>query len=213
MFGDRDSWFDHELKHHYFIHVCRLCRSNQGVDADELKQHILLQHRSYPEKELEGFSVIEQGRIIPSSLRAQDCPFCDNWALILSSRMNQADSGASSGCQPADILVSLTDFKRHVATHQEQLAVFSVSKGIDDGDSGSCARDGAGGYSSDSSSKRGSFKELAPEKIPVSAGRIQPEAEVEEPETTEPAVEIHGPHEDPTQDFRGVGKVPSNPTS
>lgn len=201
MFGDRDSWFDHELKHHYSLHVCTLC-GYQGVATDELKQHTLLQHKSYPKKELEVSSVIEHGRIIPSRLRAQDCPFCDNWALILSNRSNQADGQTSSGRQPADVWVSLTNFKRHVATHQEQLAMFAMPKGIDDNELDSCGNED----SLDISSKHGSSKEAATEKS-LTFDSVSPEV-LKELGTTQ--AEIHGSR-DLIPDFREGGKIRSKP--
>ncbi|KAG6355242.1 hypothetical protein INS49_004324 [Diaporthe citri] len=129
MFGDRDSWFSHELEHHHSLYMCKLCGS-QYTDKKVLQQHLFDKHGPYSNDEI--LSVIEHGKLVPSQLKAQDCPFCDDWASILSHRRHQTEGRASSSIQQADILVSLTHFKRHVATHQEQLAIFSAPRLVDD---------------------------------------------------------------------------------
>lgn len=80
----------------------------------------------------EMLPILEHEKLVPSQMKAQDCPFCDDWASILSHRIHQTEGQVSSSIQQADILVSLTHFKRHVATHQEQLAIFAVPRIVDD---------------------------------------------------------------------------------
>ncbi|KAI7782209.1 hypothetical protein LA080_013754 [Diaporthe eres] len=129
MFGDRDSWFDHELKHHHSLYVCKLC-GIQCTGTNILQQHIISEHGPHSDEEV--LSLIEHGKLVPSQLKAQDCPFCDDLASILSHRRHQTEGRTSSSIQEADILVSLIHFKRHVATHQEQLAIFAVPRTVDD---------------------------------------------------------------------------------
>lgn len=131
MFGDRDTWFSHELKHHHSLYVCKFCAC-QYTATELLEQHIINEHRPYPHEEVR--SVIEHGKLVPSHLKAQDCPFCDDWASILSYRRHRTDDKISSGVEETDIVVPLTRFKRHVATHQEQLAIFAVPRMVDDDD-------------------------------------------------------------------------------
>lgn len=129
MFRDRDCWFSHELEHHHSLYMCKLCGS-QYTDKKVLRQHLVDEHGPYSNEEI--LSIIEHGKLVPSQLKAQDCPFCDDWASILSHRRHQREGRTSSSIQHADILVSLTHFKRHVATHQEQLAIFAVPRTVDD---------------------------------------------------------------------------------
>lgn len=131
MFGDRDTWFNHELKHHHSLYVCKLCEC-QYTATELLEQHIINEHRPYTHEEIK--SVIEHGKLVPSQLKAQDCPFCDDWASILSHRRHRTDEQISFGVEKTDVVVSLTRFKRHVATHQEQLAVFAMPRMVDDDD-------------------------------------------------------------------------------
>ncbi|KAM0425592.1 hypothetical protein ACHAPT_009123 [Fusarium lateritium] len=65
-----------------------------------------------------SWKLAELGRNVPASFEARDCPFCDDWAKVLQSREDRAEDSS--------IRVSAIRFKRHVATHQEQLALFAV---------------------------------------------------------------------------------------
>lgn len=129
MFGSREAWFNHELKHHHSLYICKMCGC-QFSATELLDKHFLVEHG--PHSEVEILSLIDHGKLVPSHLRAQDCPFCDDWALILSNRRHQAEAQKSPSFGQADILVSLTHFKRHVATHQEQLAIFAVPRTVDE---------------------------------------------------------------------------------
>lgn len=129
MFGDRDSWFNHELRHHHALYMCKLC-GIQCTATNMLQQHILGEHGTHSDEEV--LSLIEHGKLVPSQLKARDCPFCDDWASILSHRRHQTEGRPSSSIHETDILVSPTHFKRHVATHQEQLAIFAVPRIVDD---------------------------------------------------------------------------------
>ncbi|KAI4862218.1 hypothetical protein F4820DRAFT_33970 [Hypoxylon rubiginosum] len=65
---------------------------------------------------------------------ARDCPFCDDWAMILEQRINPKEKGVDIGTTQ-NVSVSTRKFKRHVATHQEQLAIFVLPRSSDpDGD-------------------------------------------------------------------------------
>lgn len=134
MFGDRDSWFNHELEYHRSLYMCKLC-GIQCTATKLLHQHILGEHGTHSDEEI--LSLIEHGKLVPFQLKAQDCPFCDDWTSILSHRRPQTEDRTSSSIQQPDILVSLTHFKRHVATHQEQLAIFAVPRTVDDEEEGS----------------------------------------------------------------------------
>lgn len=129
LFDDRDSWFNHELKHHHSLYLCKLCWY-QYTDTKLLQQHLLDEHGMHSSEEI--LSIIEHGKLVPSQLKAKNCPFCDDWASILSHRRHQTEGRASSTIHQTDILVSLTHFKRHVATHQEQLAIFAVPRTVAD---------------------------------------------------------------------------------
>lgn len=92
----------------------------------DFQNHVLSDHANFPSGQLS--ILLEQGRLVPSQLKAQDCPFCDDWARSLYSRRNL--QGGETEPEPTfpDVLVAISKFKKHVATHQEQLAIFAVPK-------------------------------------------------------------------------------------
>lgn len=155
MFGDRDTWFSHELKHHRSLYVCKHCESPYTA-AKLLEQHIINEHRQYSYEETQ--SLIEHGKLVPSQLKAEDCPFCDDWASILSQRRQRTDGKTSSDIEERDTLVSLTHFKRHVATHQEQLAIFALPRTVDDEEERGL---GAGDSHSEASSSKDRDSQIA----------------------------------------------------
>lgn len=65
---------------------------------------------------------------------AQDCPFCEEWALALRSRQNKKGKSTAHVHAPASIAVSARRFKRHVGRHHEQLAIFAVPLNFDNDD-------------------------------------------------------------------------------
>lgn len=60
------------------------------------------------------------------NLRARDCPFCNEWADKLGAR------SVTSTRDGQDVVVSNVRFKRHVATHQEQLDIFALPRLIEE---------------------------------------------------------------------------------
>ena len=128
MFTDRATWFDHELRAHWSIFACRIC-GEQKEQEESLRNHVLSDHAEFP---IEQFpTLLEQGQLVPSQLRAQDCPFCDDWARILDSRRHPQGCETESTPGHSDVLVVLSKFQKHVATHQEQLATFTLPKAVD----------------------------------------------------------------------------------
>lgn len=128
MFIDRATWFNHELKVHRSLFTCKLC-GEQMDQQEDLRAHVLSDHANFPSGQLS--ILLEQGRLVPSQLKAQDCPFCDDWAQSLHRRRNprECETGLEPNCP--DILVAISKFKKHVATHQEQVAIFTVPKSTD----------------------------------------------------------------------------------
>ncbi|KAF5696850.1 ankyrin repeat [Fusarium mundagurra] len=121
LFGDRDSWFDHELKNHRATYTCPLCDGARRTSKSNLRLH-LATHGGFSDQQLRILEDASQDPAI--HLRARDCPFCDEWAEKLGTK-----------CIPSipdiqDAVVSIARFKRHVATHQEQLAIFALPRAI-----------------------------------------------------------------------------------
>ncbi|KAM0258708.1 hypothetical protein ACHAQJ_003717 [Trichoderma viride] len=140
FFEDRDSWFEHELQKHRSKYICILCKS-RDFSFEDLQTHVLKTHGSLFDTQLKMLQ--EAGRERHTGFKARDCPFCDEWAETL---MQKANPKAETVKPIRDILVNHNRFKRHVATHQEQLAIFALPRVTGDEhtpDSGSIAASGA----------------------------------------------------------------------
>ncbi|KAM6529144.1 hypothetical protein FALCPG4_007292 [Fusarium falciforme] len=129
LFGDRDSWFDHELEHHRAKYNCSLCCEVRMTSRSNLWSH-LVTHGTFGDQQLKALE--DAGRVSTFSLTARDCPFCDEWADKLQRKRDEQFHYIASVRAFQDISVSISRFKRHVATHQEQLAIFALPRATKD---------------------------------------------------------------------------------
>ncbi|KAI0419138.1 hypothetical protein F5X98DRAFT_82050 [Xylaria grammica] len=117
-FGDINEWFRHEMELHRVKYTCRLCQHKPYQDREHYLSHIRKKH---PEIFIAGEEqpLLDIGRTPVEQIPAQDCPCCTDWSDRLKKR---------TPIPPNDILgVIPTIFKRHLASHLEQLALFAVS--------------------------------------------------------------------------------------
>lgn len=143
FFDDRTSWFNHELEQHRCKYACVLCGAIDGQTMrkrDELKRHILAAHGDFEPDQLERLE--DAGRDAVTAFKADDCPLCDDWSALIAKQMppgRNNDHGER-------FTVSTSRFKKHVAMHLEQLAIFAIPRhqhegGIEeDGSHGSDSR-------------------------------------------------------------------------
>lgn len=127
FFDDRTSWFNHELEKHRCTYVCILCGPNDGEtktwrNQDQLAQHILHVHGEFESDQLERFGDV--GRDTSATLRAKDCPFCDDWSELIAKKLPPGTNTQPEG----GFVVSTNRFKKHVAMHLEQLAIFALPR-------------------------------------------------------------------------------------
>ncbi|KAK1780353.1 hypothetical protein QBC45DRAFT_485207 [Copromyces sp. CBS 386.78] len=121
LFGDRTSWFNHELEQHRCGYTCLLCGPGQGqtkMTATQLRTHILAKHGKFERDQLDHFA--DAGREIITHIKAKDCPFCDEWTDRILKRADHRHTTNS----PDE--VNIRRFRKHVATHLEQLAIFAL---------------------------------------------------------------------------------------
>ncbi|KAF9776184.1 hypothetical protein IL306_005658 [Fusarium sp. DS 682] len=87
-------------------------------------------HGTFGDQQLKALE--DAGRVSTYNLTAHDCPFCDEWADELKRKRDEQPNRVAlvGACQ--DISVSISRFKRHVATHQEQLAMFAIPRATRD---------------------------------------------------------------------------------
>ncbi|KAK3363768.1 hypothetical protein B0T25DRAFT_53590 [Lasiosphaeria hispida] len=138
LFGDRDSWFEHEVNNHRAGYSCALCHQSP-FSPETLGAHILATHGHFSSHQLELLR--DASRKPPVHFKASDCPFCDDWHGALQSRINLKGKAPAQRENSGDILVSPGRFKRHVATHQEQLAIFTIPTATEEDDSAATAPD------------------------------------------------------------------------
>lgn len=130
LFSDRNSWFEHELHYHRSAHRCLLCSGVSLPTYGGLEKHFIHQHPDLPRDQILGF--IEQGRQPVRYHNARDCPFCDEWADHI--RTKQDPKGKDIEGSEGEVRVSGSCFRRHVAAHLEQLAIFSMPRATEDND-------------------------------------------------------------------------------
>ncbi|PGH04453.1 CAMK protein kinase [Polytolypa hystricis UAMH7299] len=133
MFGERRAWFLHELEHHRAQWQCRFCTSQPFHDKGSLELHLARRHHELCSAS-QLHSLLELSRQSPEYIAANDCPFCDDFEA----RLRLTDQIEA----PSTVLISSTQFSRHVASHMEQLALFAIPRGYlekDDMGSGNSA--------------------------------------------------------------------------
>ncbi|KAI0542939.1 hypothetical protein GGR58DRAFT_496404 [Xylaria digitata] len=122
-FSNVNEWFRHEMELHRVNYNCRLCQHKPYQDRERYLGHIRKHH---PEIFIVGEeqSLLDIGRTAVEQIPAQECPCCTEW----SDRLKQRNAIPLDA--PDHILsVIPTIFKRHLASHLEQLALLSVPIG------------------------------------------------------------------------------------
>ncbi|KAI0867254.1 hypothetical protein GGS24DRAFT_486217 [Hypoxylon argillaceum] len=130
IFRDRLSWFDHELQCHRRQWVCIMCEGGPFEEAKIFEDHLKSTHSDLT-LDMNGLGVVKDAsQRAVSEISAADCPFCDDWEDNL--RQNaQGKQSHDSSAQPVNsVLVSPQRFRTHVAHHMEQLALFSLPRGL-----------------------------------------------------------------------------------
>ena len=99
---------------------CLLC-SKDCTSYKDLSQHIERQHQSADESTLASLSKAIARP--PAKIVASHCPFQCGW---------EEKPRPEASKEPSDIVqvVDIATFRRHVAGHMEQLALFAVPRGI-----------------------------------------------------------------------------------
>ncbi len=118
FFGDRSSWFEHELREHRAPYSCVLCGWGPRP-RQELRIHISESHASFSSDQQKMLE--DGGRGVASEFLARDCPFCDEWE----EQVLEAKRTSSLMVAARDVSISVAQFERHVAIHQEELAIIA----------------------------------------------------------------------------------------
>ncbi|KAL7914923.1 hypothetical protein GGI35DRAFT_163767 [Trichoderma velutinum] len=135
LFEDRDAWFEHELRKHRCEYRCTLCSSGT-FSFESLAAHIQNTHGLFSDRQLNMLR--EGGRQNSIQFKAKDCPFCDELTKAPSSSTNRIGDAFNA---TQDVFVTHIQFKKHVAMHQEQLAILALRQATDNEDISSAKSD------------------------------------------------------------------------
>ncbi|KAF2128932.1 hypothetical protein P153DRAFT_252351, partial [Dothidotthia symphoricarpi CBS 119687] len=123
-FGDINKWFQHEMTFHRVVYKCFLCLNRVFYRKEEYLSHLRRKHTDVLDNNEQQLG-IDLARKPLAQILANDCPCCSDWADSLRERTTHTRESV-----PNDILAVVpTVFKRHLANHLEQLALFAVPIG------------------------------------------------------------------------------------
>ncbi|KAJ4350324.1 uncharacterized protein N0V89_008945 [Didymosphaeria variabile] len=123
-FGDINEWFQHEMMVHRVSYQCFLCPSTVFYQEEKYLSHVKRKHAKmlFDGEEQPGRDLARKPL---AQIPVDDCPCCSDWADRLKEQAIQ-----TGGSLPNDILAVVpTVFKRHLAGHLEQLALFAIPIG------------------------------------------------------------------------------------
>ncbi|KAF1993823.1 hypothetical protein P154DRAFT_49837 [Amniculicola lignicola CBS 123094] len=130
-FGDINEWFKHEMQNHRVEYVCRLCKGKTYFLRERYMNHMRREHTDITQSGGEE-AVLDMGRRPLNQIPAQDCPCCTEYLDRVKDRA--AAQGLSPQITGNIVTVVPSDFKRHLASHLEQLALFAIPIGSATGD-------------------------------------------------------------------------------
>lgn len=119
-FSNINDWFSHEMEKHKVNYACPLCQSKTFGHKDRYISHVRRQHPELLGNE-ELQIVLDIAQRPAEQIPAQDCPCCFDWVHRVRHR-----AGLSSNISDDTVCVTPLVFRRHVASHLERLALFSL---------------------------------------------------------------------------------------
>jgi hypothetical protein len=119
MFSSRGEWFDHEMDVHRFEWTCHFCAGVTCLSEQDFIQHLQTHKQNRGADETQA--ILQASRSRSSQFSAADCPLCDDWESKLLTQ-NRYHTGSGTA------YVTLKQFRRHLADHLEQLALFAIPR-------------------------------------------------------------------------------------
>ncbi|KAF2498252.1 hypothetical protein BU16DRAFT_288004 [Lophium mytilinum] len=122
-FVDINEWFRHEMQNHRISYTCQFCERKTFQLKERYLTHVRKRHPNVLQDGTEQ-PLLYIARKPLDQIPALECPCCWKWVDRLKER-------AGVGGMPPDgpehmLTVVPTVFKRHLASHLEQLALFAV---------------------------------------------------------------------------------------
>jgi hypothetical protein len=115
-FDDVDEWFNHEMKHHRITYQCPVCKRSAYDGELQYLDHMRSSHHAAAASG-DTQVILQIGKQPTESISAAECPFCTTWPAIAAHTIT--DAGASSRVSPVH-------FKRHLASHLEEVTELSL---------------------------------------------------------------------------------------
>jgi hypothetical protein len=122
-FSDINDWFRHEMQIHRVSYTCPFCQGKIFQHKERYLAHVRKQHPDMLE-DGEQQAILDIARKPLDQVPAQDCPCCSDWVDRLNERAELA--GIPSNTSNHILTVVPTEFKRHLASHLERLALFAI---------------------------------------------------------------------------------------
>lgn len=126
LFEDKSAWQAHDAECHQIRWECHYCHTSTFANAPSLQNHLRSTHNvgEIPEEVL---AEVASSSSHPRTEVAPNCPLCDFGAQI----QRDAAGAGQQLSENVQLFVPLADYHRHIASHQEQLALFAIPPAIE----------------------------------------------------------------------------------
>lgn len=172
MFGSQREWFNHELENHRRQWICIICKQGPFGNPDSFNTHLLHQHQELNNSNQAAEALKSASQCPVKSISTKECPFCDDWKPKTRESSSEVGKGKSKAILRQEVdVVSPSNFRRHVAIHLEQLAMFAIPRDILDPREPSLESDGSHAFDSSRSSLASAMEEHVALDFDDSPGR------------------------------------------
>lgn len=126
LFEDRSAWQAHDAECHHIRWECHYCHTGAFGNAANLQKHLRSTHNvdDIPEEVL---AEVATSSSHPLTEVVPNCPLCNFGDEV---RRDAASSGQQLS-ENTEVVIPLADYHRHIASHQEQLALFAIPPAIE----------------------------------------------------------------------------------
>ncbi|KAK4165605.1 kinase-like domain-containing protein [Cladorrhinum sp. PSN259] len=130
LFGNSQAWLEHELQNHRCYWSCALCQGRSYRSDIHFREHLETSHSNLSKAEAELLD--QASRRMPEKIPATDCPFCDEWEKKIREDLEEGHPPriSTEDLLSTVIVVDHSQFRRHVAAHMEQLALFAIPRAL-----------------------------------------------------------------------------------
>ena len=119
LFADRQIWFNHELECHRLEWCCRFCSHPPFGSENNLSTHMRHRHPQFSSP-VQLPALMKASRQSLDRIPATSCPLC-HWDVKL------RDLNTHTSLDET-LVVTLEQFRHHLGTHMEQLALFALPR-------------------------------------------------------------------------------------